>query len=60
MWPCLPLALVWFPEFFGSFTGYVGRGGNIDTESPPWLVAGLGWFFLVGMPVVWLIQRCNS
>jgi hypothetical protein len=34
----------------GSFTGYVGRGGYIDTETPPILVSIMGWFFLVGMP----------
>jgi len=35
----LPLALIWFPEQLGSFTGYVGRGGDIDTETPPGLVS---------------------
>ena len=51
-----PLALIWFPEALGSMTGYVGRGGYIDTETPPALVAAAGWFILVGLPVVayWL------
>ena len=48
----LPLALIWFPEELGSMTGYVGRGGNIDTESPPILVSIMGWFILVGLPVL--------
>lgn len=48
----LPLALIWFPEEMGSFTGYVGRGGSIDTETPPILVSIAGWFFLVGLPVL--------
>lgn len=48
----MPLALIWFPEELGSFTGYLGRGGRIDTESPPGLVSFMGWFFLVGMPVL--------
>lgn len=48
----LPLALIWFPEQLGSFTGYVGRGGDIDTETPPGLVSALGWFFLLGYPVL--------
>ena len=47
--PCVyllfPLALIWFPEQVGEFTGYVGRGGNIDTESPPMLVSIFGWIF---------------
>lgn len=48
----LPLTLIWFPDELGSFTGYVGRGGNIDTETPPILVSIAGWFFLVGLPVL--------
>ena len=50
--PCVyllfPLGLIWFPEVAGSFTGYIGRGGNIDTETPPILVSIFGWLFLVG------------
>ena len=51
-----PLALIWFPEVLGSIAGPVGRGGYIDTETPPALVAAAGWFILVGLPVVayWL------
>jgi hypothetical protein len=48
----LPLALIWFPEELGSMTGYVGRGGNIDTETPPILVSIMGWCFLVGLPLL--------
>ncbi len=51
----LPLALIWFPDELGSMTGYVGRGGNIDTETPPILVSIAGWFFLLGLPVVFYI-----
>ena len=47
-----PLALIWFPEQLGSLTGYVGRGGNIDTETPPILVSVFGWLILVGLPVL--------
>lgn len=53
----LPLALIWFPEECGSFTGYV-RGGFIDQQSPAILVSMMGWFFLVGLPVLfWFIWR---
>lgn len=48
----LPLALIWFPDELGSMTGYVGRGGNINTETPSILVSIAGWFFLVGLPVL--------
>ena len=48
----LPLALIWFPEEIGSFTGYVSRGSTIDNETPPILVSLMGWLFLVGLPVL--------
>lgn len=48
----LPLALIWFPEELGSFTGYVGRGGNIQTETPPILVSIMGWIILLGLPAL--------
>lgn len=52
----LPLGMIWFPDEVGSFTGYVGRGGYIDSDTPPYLVSALGWFFLVGLPcLLWFI-----
>jgi hypothetical protein len=50
----VPLGLIWFPEELGSYTGYFSRGSTIDTETPPFIVSGLGWLFLFlfGMPVV--------
>jgi hypothetical protein len=45
----LPLALIWFPEFFGSLTGW-GTRAPVDRPSPPSLVALLGWLFLLGLP----------
>lgn len=42
-----PLLLIWFPYEVGSFTGYVGRGGNIDTETHPAIVSFMGWLFLL-------------
>jgi hypothetical protein len=46
-----PLALIWFPEPIGSITGIVGRG-YVSLETPPFFVALVGWFFLVGVPVI--------
>ena len=51
------LALIWFGDAIGSFTGSVGRGGNIDRESPGCLVCALGWFLLIGLPVVLHVAR---
>ena len=53
----LPLALIWFPDELGSMTGYVGRGGDINTETPPILVSIMGWFLLVGLPVLIYILK---
>jgi hypothetical protein len=52
-----PLALIWFPDELGSFTGYVGRGGNINSETPGALIAMMGWFFLVGFPALMYFLR---
>lgn len=53
----LPLVLIWFPDECGTFTGFV-RGGYVDQESPAILVSLMGWFFLVGFPVLfWFIWR---
>jgi hypothetical protein len=50
----VPLALIWFPEELGGYTGYFSRGATIDTETPPVVVSLLGWLFLVliGVPIV--------
>lgn len=54
-----PLAFIWFGEFFGKQLGYAGFGGSyhyIDKETPGILVAGIGWFFLTGLPIIaWLV-----
>jgi len=46
------LCLIWFGEQMGSFTGYVGRGGNIDVETPGWIVCLFGWVLLIGIPII--------
>jgi hypothetical protein len=48
----LPLALIWFPDALGSYVGPAGRGGYVDTQTPPVLIAIAGWFLLVGMPAI--------
>jgi len=47
----LGLLLIWFPERLGSATGFIGRG-RVDVESPPALVAFMGWMFLLGVPAL--------
>ena len=49
----LPLALIWFPEFFGGLTGW-GTRAPVDQPSPPGLDAVMGWLLLLGLPVLTL------
>jgi hypothetical protein len=53
-----PVALIWFPEQIGDYIGPVGRGGFVNQRSPAILVALMGWFFLVGLPLsLYLLDR---
>lgn len=56
-WLGLALALIWFPDELGSINRSSRRryGYHIDNESPPIMLLGFGWFFLVGLPLVRLL-----
>jgi hypothetical protein len=47
----LPLTLIWFPEEIGNLTGYY-KTGYVNVQTPGVIVSFLGWFFLVGLPVL--------
>jgi hypothetical protein len=47
----LPLACIWFPEEIGSLTGYF-QTGYVNVQTPGKMVSFMGWFFLVGIPVL--------
>ena len=59
-----PVALIWFPDMgsswyrkktiLGNYDEPVGRMGTLR-DSPPGLVAMMGWFFLLGMPVIFYL-----
>jgi hypothetical protein len=53
-----PLSFIWYPEFWGNFTGYL-RGPSIDEKSPPVVVSAFGWFFLIVFPILlmWIAKR---
>ena len=52
----VPLALIWFPEFFGDYV-VPTRGISINNPTSAFLVSAAGWFFLVGIPlVVWSLR----
>jgi hypothetical protein len=49
----LPLALIWFPDEIGDATGYfAGNMLQVDVPTPPILISIMGWFFLIGLPVL--------
>ena len=54
----LPLALIWFPEFLGSLTGW-GTRAPVDQPSPPRLVAAAGWLLLLALPALVLFLSSN-
>jgi hypothetical protein len=47
----LPLALIWFPEDIGSLTGYY-KSGYVNVQTPAIIVSCIGWFILVGVPII--------
>ena len=51
----MALALIWFPETIGSWTGVWRRYSRLS-PSPAWMVATMGWVFLVGLPLFVLIM----
>jgi hypothetical protein len=52
----LPLAMIWFPDEIGSLTGYF-RTGYVNVQTPGVVVSFMGWFFLVGLPIVFYLIR---
>jgi hypothetical protein len=56
----LPLALIWFPEQIESWMRSWRSGGIRGLHmhsSPAWLVAMMGWLFLVGLPLFLLLRQ---
>jgi hypothetical protein len=53
-----PLSFIWFPEYWGNYTGFI-FAGNINKTSPPILVTIMGWFLLVVLPPLlwWIASR---
>lgn len=47
----LPLSLIWFPEEIGNLTGFY-KTGYVNVQTPGLAISFLGWFFLIGVPVL--------
>jgi hypothetical protein len=50
----VPLTLIWFPKLIESWSRWK-RGLHMH-PSPSWLVALMGWIFLVGVPLFLLLR----
>ena len=59
---CAPLlALIWFPEQIDEFTfGAWYRGYQIDSHTPPVLIAVLGWLLLLLFASALLVLRFSG
>lgn len=53
----LPLALIWFAEPLGRADDVRFFRGLRIRPSPAGMVAAGGWFFLLGLPLLWLWLR---
>lgn len=53
-----PFLLIWFAEALGSYIGPV-RGGYVNKETPPWLLAGFG-FLVLGFFFVCLLLALKA
>jgi hypothetical protein len=43
--------LIYFPDTIDDWTfGTFTRGGQIDSHTPPWMIAGLGWILSISDP----------
>lgn len=49
----VPLVLIWYAEPLGQAKGYRLNRQSIDEPTPPILISAAGWFFLLGLPLIW-------
>ena len=47
----VPLAFIWFPDVIGELTGCF-RTGYVNVQTPGPIMSFIGWFLLVGLPVL--------
>jgi hypothetical protein len=52
----IPLHLICFPEMIEEWMRRKKKGLHVK-PSPPWLVAAMGWVFLVGLPLFVFLRR---
>ena len=50
------LALIWFSDAMGSYTGFLGRGSAITQETPGCFILFIGWIFLL-LPIIYVVTK---
>jgi hypothetical protein len=58
VWVMFALALIWFGDELGEYTGLM-RGQAVTATSPGWLVKLFGWLFLLG-PLLYMLYLVLS
>jgi hypothetical protein len=53
----LPLALIWYSEPLGDYTGPTGRGPAITKATPGCVVAFVGWLLLLTPTILVVVSR---
>jgi hypothetical protein len=53
---CVPLALIWYPEKIGAYTGWVGSMRTVNRKSPPSWLRFAGWLLLLAPAVVMVLR----
>lgn len=48
----IPLALIWFAEVIGGYTGWVGSLRTVNRASPPSWLRAAGWVLLLAPAIV--------
>ena len=54
-WIIFALALIWFGDEIGGYTGLSGSGISITRTSPGCAIVFLGWIFLLAPLIIWSI-----
>ncbi|MEK7484989.1 MAG: hypothetical protein AABZ60_11735 [Planctomycetota bacterium] len=46
------LSFIWFGEFWGGLIGIFANSRRITASTPGFMVTMMGWFLLVGVPLI--------
>ena len=57
LYAAIALVLIWFPDDVDEYTlGLWYAGYKIETRTPTWLIAGVGWLLLGGLAALLIVR----